>query len=115
MQAEAYEAFSKSIEAIVEDKQSLAQAVNDAKRQLGRVQTQAKSMDREADSARAQRDQALDALKAAEDRIALTSQVTNMCWPGCMCCMQLCIRSGDQGVLGLRSVMVMLLTPLLSW
>ena len=75
-QTEAFHSFNDSIQDVVVEKQRLQQAVHDAKRSWTRMVSQVKSMDNEVNNNQTMRDEALNALKAAEDKLAFSSQVS---------------------------------------
>ena len=77
LQQDAYSAYGDRISSIAEEKSNLQQEVNDAKRILARGQSQVKMTDNDITSNRQARDMALEALHAAEEKLAHSSEVRN--------------------------------------
>lgn len=75
VQQAAFEAFGDNLQAMIDERSRLALGVNEAKRKVSKAQQHVKSMENEITTARAMRDQAVNALSAAEDKNACSTQV----------------------------------------
>ncbi|KAK9811990.1 hypothetical protein WJX73_006757 [Symbiochloris irregularis] len=73
-QKEAFDQHSERISAIAREKQGLQQGVADARHQLTKIQGQAKGLDNEIANNKNARDMVIEAIQAAEDKLAKSSE-----------------------------------------